>query len=179
MKISLFLKCTLLTLLICCFSAASQDYTHLGLPDGAIARLGKGELGQIHFSPDGSVLAVSSSVGIWFHNPQTGKELSLLVCPEGVTPFAFAYAPDGKMIAVGSTNKMMVITGKRKARLRSTAGNIVQLRDITTGEKKTTLKLQTQKPASIVYSPDGKTIATRSTDGTVLLWEIKPTSEAE
>ena len=77
MKISLFLKCTLLTLLICCFSAASQDYTHLGLPDGAIARLGKGELGQIHFSPDGSVLAVSSSVGIWFHNPQTGKELSL------------------------------------------------------------------------------------------------------
>ena len=75
------------------------------------------------------------------------------------------------MIAVGSTNKMMVITGKRKARLRSTAGNIVQLRDITTGEKKTTLKLQTQKAASIAYSPDGNTIATGSTDGTVQFWD--------
>ena len=172
MKISCFLIGTLLVILICRSSTPGQDYTQFSLPDGAIARLGKGELGQIHFSPDGSLLAVSSSIGIWFHDPQTGKELELLVCPKNVQPFAFAYAPDGKTIAVGSTNEMIVMIGRREARLPSTAGNTVQLWDITTGEKKTTLKLQTQRAASIVYSPDGNTIATaRKSDNTVYLWD--------
>ena len=172
MKISRFLRCTLLTILICGFSTAAQDYTQFSLPEGAIARLGKGKLGQIHFSPDGRVLAVSSSIGIWFHDPQTGKELDLLVCPAGITPFAFGYAPDGKTIATGSTNEMIVITGRREARLSSSAGNTVQLRDVTTGKKKTTLNLQTQRAASIVYSPDGNTIATaRKSDNTVYLWD--------
>lgn len=172
MKIPLFLGGTLLTILICCFSTAAEDYTQLSLPEGAIARLGKGELGQIHFSPDGSLLAVSSSIGIWLHDPHTGEELDLLVCPEGVAPFAFAYAPDGKTIATGSTKEIIVVTGTREARLSATAGNTVQLWDVITRKKKTTLKLQTQKAASIVYSPDGNTIATaRKSDNTVYFWD--------
>ena len=90
----------------------------------------------------------------------------------GVPPFAFAYSPDGNTIASGSTSEMIVITGTREARLPSTAGNTVQLWDATTGEKRTTLRLQTQRAASIVYSPDGNTIATaRKRDNTVYLWD--------
>lgn len=172
MKITLFLRCTILTLLICCFSTIAQDSTQFSLPEGAIARLGKGTLGEVHFSPDGSRLAVSSSIGIWFYDPQTGKELDLLLYTNGVAPFAFAYAPDGNTIANGSTNEMIVVTGTREARLPSTAGNTVQLRDGTSGEKKTTVRLQTQRAASIAYSPDGNTIATaRKRDNTVYLWD--------
>ena len=172
MKITLFLRCTLLTLLICCLSAASQDSMQFGLPEGAIARLGKGTLGEIHFSPDGSRLAVSSSIGIWFYDPQTGKELDLLAYTNGVPPFAFAYAPDGNTIASGSTSQMTVVTGRTEARLPSIAGNTVQLRDVTSGEKKTTVRLQTQRAASIAYSPDGQTIATaRKPDNTAYLWD--------
>ena len=172
MIISLFLRGTILTLLISCFSATAQDSTQFSLPEGAKARLGKGELGEIHFSPDGSRLAVSGSIGIWFYDPQTGKELGLLRYTNGVPPFAFAYSPDGKNIASGSTSEMIVVTGTREARLPSTAGNTVQLWDTITGEKRTTLRLQTQRAASIVYSPDGKTIATaRKRDNTVYLWE--------
>ena len=43
----------------------TQEYTTWGLPEGAKARLGKGEITTITFSPDGSKLAAASSVGIF------------------------------------------------------------------------------------------------------------------
>lgn len=172
MKIFLFLRSLVLTILICCFSVIAQDSTQFGLPAGAIARLGQGTLGEIHFSPDGSRLAVSSSIGIWFYDPTTGKELGLLRHTDGVSPFAFAYSPDGNTIASGSTSKMIVMAGTREVRLPSTAGNTVQLWNVATGEKKTAFRLQTQRAASIVYSPDGNTIATaRERDNTVYFWD--------
>ena len=172
MTISLFLRGTILTLLICCFSAIAQDYTQFGLPEGAIARLGKGELGEIHFSPDGSRLAVSSSIGIWFYDPQTGEALDLLTYTDGIPPFAFAYSPDGNTIASAGTNQMTVITGIREARLPSISGHIVQMWEVTTGEKRTTISVQTQQVANVVYAPDGSTIATaRKRDNTVYLWD--------
>ena len=172
MKISFFLRGAILTLFICCFSAIAQDATQFSLPDGAIARLGKGTLGKIQFTPDGSRLAVSSSIGIWFYDPETGQELDLLAYTNGVPPFAFAYAPDGNTIASAGTNDLIVITGRRELRLPSISGNIVQIWDTTTGEKRNTVSTQTQKVAAIIYAPDGNTLATaRKRDNTVYFWD--------
>ena len=55
----------------------TQDYTQWGLPEGAKARLGKGDISEIQYSPDGRRLAVASSIGIWIYNAQTGQELDL------------------------------------------------------------------------------------------------------
>ena len=46
-------------------NAHSQGYTQLNLPEGAIARLGKGDIATIQYSPDGTQLAVAGSIGIW------------------------------------------------------------------------------------------------------------------
>lgn len=172
MKISIFLRCTIPTLFICCFSVIAQDSTQFSLPEGAIARLGKGTLGKIHFSSDGNRLAVSSSIGIWFYDPKTGTELDLLAYTNGVSPFAFAYSPDGNTIASASTNQMTVITGTRESRLPSISGHIVQMRDVVTGAAGTTVRTQTQRVTNIVYAPDGKTIVTaRKRDNTAYLWD--------
>ena len=56
----------------------AQDYTQLGLPEGAKARLGKGTIFEIVYSPDGTRLAVASSSGIWLYDTTTHQEVVLL-----------------------------------------------------------------------------------------------------
>ena len=54
----------------------AQDHTRLSLPEGAIARLGKGWINKsIAYSPDGTRLAVASSIGIWLYDAHTGPKL--------------------------------------------------------------------------------------------------------
>ena len=48
------------------------------LPEGAKARLGKGRINKIAYSPDGKRMAVASSIGIWIYDVHSGKELDLL-----------------------------------------------------------------------------------------------------
>ena len=52
--------------------AQTQDYSRQNLPDGALVRLGKGGVSYedrgIAFSPDGSRLAVATSIGIWLYD---------------------------------------------------------------------------------------------------------------
>ena len=45
-------------------NGAAENYTQIRLPDGAKARLGKGSISDIAYSPDGTRLAVSGSLGV-------------------------------------------------------------------------------------------------------------------
>ncbi len=45
-------------------NASAEDYTQMNLPEGAIARIGKGGVEEILYSPDGTRLAVRSWIGI-------------------------------------------------------------------------------------------------------------------
>ena len=78
---------------------AIPNYAQWHLPKGATVRLGKGELNDIKFSPDGTQLAVATSIGIWLYDAQTGKEIALLPHPKKVNVVVFS--PDGKTLASG------------------------------------------------------------------------------
>ena len=62
-----------------------SDYQTLHLPEGAIAQLGKGSIQEVAFSPDGSLLAVASDIGIWLYDTTTlwflGNPLSFMRFP--------------------------------------------------------------------------------------------------
>ena len=60
MKITVTLLMFLVLLLP---NAFVQESTQLNLPEGAVARLGKGLIEAIQYSPDGARLAVVSSIG--------------------------------------------------------------------------------------------------------------------
>ena len=58
--------------------ATVEDYTKWELPTETKARLGKGGINAMQFSPDGTQLAVGSNIGVWLYDVETGKELSCL-----------------------------------------------------------------------------------------------------
>ena len=166
MKASFFLIFTTIIVSVCSLPSTAQDNPQIGLPEGAIARIGKGSLGEVHFSPDGSQLAISTSIGIWFHDPQTGKALELLQRPNIRYPFAFAFSPDSNRIGIGV-----------RAKKRNTSGSSrysVEVWNTTTGEAKEMRLGHLHRVKSIAFSPDGNYIASvGGFSNTARLWNIQ------
>ena len=132
------------------------EYQKWHLPDGAIARLGKGNIGQsdrsVAFSPDGQRLAVASHIGVWLYDVATSRELALLTT--GSPAQSVAYSPNGKMLAAGSWD------------------NTVKLWDVATQTNIATLVGHTERVSSVAFSPDGTILASGSWDNTVKLWDV-------
>ena len=166
MKTCFFLIFITIIVSVCCFSSTAQDYSQIGLPEGAIARIGKGSVGEVHFSPDGSKLAISTSMGIWFHDPQTGKRLELLQRPDITYPYPFAFSPDGNTIGIGIRVKKKNASGSSRFS--------VEMWDATTGEEKEMRLGHLHNVTSIVFSPDGNYIASvGGFNNTVRLWNAR------
>ena len=70
----------------------------MSLPEGAKLRLGKGTLDDVTYSPDGTRLAVVSSIGIRIYDANTYQELSLLTGHKFDSRSA-VFSPDGKILA--------------------------------------------------------------------------------
>ena len=153
---------------------------------------------NLAYSPDGKTIATwkdyRQEVYLW--DSVTGEhKITLRHIDSGfVRPLeSFTYSPDGKTIVTKSPSKVYLwdaVTGERKTTLidqpidlslnlvYSADGRTivtwndkeVNLWDTITGERKITKHID--DISSLAYSPDGKTIATGSKDGTVLMWEI-------
>ena len=127
--------------------AQTQDYSRVNLPDGAIARLGKGGVSyrnhSIAFSPDGSCLAVATSMGVWLYDAETFDEIALLTGhKEEVTVVAFS--PDGTKLASASGFHFP---------------GMLKLWDVETGRNIATLQVQKGSVNSVAFSPDGTKLA--------------------
>ena len=118
MRISMNMR-TVFSLLIALFlvptlnitTSNAQDSPQWHLPDGARARLGKGSIHEIAYSPDGSRLAVGSSIGIWVYDANTGAEVALIGRHASVVS-SVAFSPDGTTLATGSTDlETLFLTG--------------------------------------------------------------------
>jgi WD40 repeat protein len=128
----------------------AEDYTQWSLPNGAKTRIGKGSISDLQYSPDGTRLAVASSIGIWLYNAHTGGEIALLTGHTGVVN-SVDYSPDGSTLVSGS------------------ADGTVRLWDAVTGAPKRILTGHTFAVLSVVFSPDGNTLASGS-GNEIRLW---------
>ena len=121
---------------------AVKDYAKWELPKEAKARLGKGGINVIQFSPDGAQLAVGSNIGIWLYDVETGKELSLFA---GMCQ-SLAFSPDGRYLVNGGG--------------RYTTDEI-QVWDTTTGHKVSLADAPTSATA-LQFSSDSKRLISLS-----------------
>ena len=93
------LTVTLLSLLVLLLpNTHAQEYTQMNLPEGPVARLGKGYIREALYSPDDCRLAVHCSIGIWLYDTTTHRKVTLLA---GHTDKinSVAFSPKGETLA--------------------------------------------------------------------------------
>ena len=120
-------------------NAYPQEYTQLNLPEGAVARFGKGWINGLQYSPDGTRIAVASSIGLWLYETATFQEIALLTRQPEVV-YNVTFSADSSLLASDG----------------GIDDNTVRLWDAVTGEHKRTLTGHTEGVFSMAFSPDAK-----------------------
>ena len=178
----------------------AQDYTQMGLPEGAIARLGKGYINDIEYSPDGRQLAVATSIGVWLYDTSTDTELDLLSeKPDYVETIAFSpdsrtlassgYSPDGiirlwdtdtgklRDTVDGYAEEILVLAFSPDGTILASSGGWpdyrIRLWDVAMHQPRDTRFDNTGSPYALSFSPDGKTLASGGRDNTIRLWDVQ------
>lgn len=135
---------------ICLSDGIAQDSTQWHLPEGTTARIGRGKIDDIKYSPDGTLLAVGTSVGVWLYDVRTHAELALLTKGTAAVT-AVAFSPHRTMLASASSD------------------GTIHLWDTRTYQLKVTLAEQTST-AVLAFSPDGAILASGGRE--ILLWDV-------
>ena len=183
------------------FNSVPTDGCRARLHNMAFTRRGhdassaKARSEDIAYSPDGSLLAVASSIGIWLYDAESGKELSLLRGHTGEV-YSVSFSPDGNTIASGGDatdstirlwdvatgHPLKALTGHVNSSVESvsfspdgqtlaSASHDIHLWDVATGRKLKTLTVPTGHAESVSFSPDGQTLASASSEPNSRSWE--------
>ena len=184
MKNVLIIACLLISILFS-LSGFAQDYMKWGLPEHAILRLGKGQIYDLKHSPNGDLIAVATSIGVWLYDAHSGKEIRLLQ-KHGYEVHSVAFSPNGKILANSGSDGIHLwdpYTGQHLSILKdntrssmkdlvfffpdgrtlvSTRGKIIRFWDVVNKTVSKTLTGHTREILSLSISPNGKTVVSGS-----------------
>ena len=79
------------------FGFNNSDVTTWALPEGAIARLGRGDVRDMAFSPDGQYFAVATAIGFWLYELPTLSPVALWDTERGMIS-TVTFSSDSRLI---------------------------------------------------------------------------------
>lgn len=120
-------------------------------------QLGRGNVASAELSPDGQMLAVGSSVGIWIYDAHTLEPVKLLKGHTDIVQ-AVAWSPDGSQIASGGWD------------------NTLRLWDVNSGEQIGIIEINDQFLA-VAWSPTGEQIMATTWGSPILIFEVATTRQ--
>ena len=161
-----------------------------------LACLGKGDLSDIAYSPDGDLLAVASSIGVFIYEACSFKEVYFFESEERVEGIAFS--PDGVCLALATRKGVQLLQVSDGSTVCTISGLVhavasrfvmseavfspdgghmaltddyqVSIWELPSG--KLVGELITPRFPSIAFSPDSAYLAAAGTDDSIDLWQI-------
>ena len=141
--------------------AQDTDYTQWELPEGAKVRIGKGRITDLKFSPDGRLLAVATSVGIWLYDTGTYAPRNLI---KGAAD-AIAFSADSQRLAGGSGNYTLSVWNARSGKLLKTFGLEKSHPEVVGGPVRVVF---------VAFSPDGRRLVSFARyEYTLRVWDVR------
>jgi len=172
-----------------------------------LAMWGKGRIEQLAYSPDGKILAVGTTAGVWLYDADTLAELRFINTGNFVGSLAFTGDGTKLVVDIGASTVSIwdVATASRLSSRRirdgyqgsavyspgsatfSPGGDILaatlddQKIGLWTNEGETFLNILTQTEfgsmSKLVFSPDRKLLALRWGDTSIQLWDVTTGSQ--
>ena len=179
--------------LLCTFILIAQET--LPPPKGIIAQIGKGRVGDVEYSADGTRIGIISGTGIWIYDATTLQLTSVI----RNTPRLYnsAFPPDINVIARSETFDYLHIwdpdtSSQALQDIEFVAGicstynremgkiaigsgeSTTRIWDVKTGKLERTLQRTDEKETlihSIAFSPDGTRLAAGDGPNTISIWD--------
>jgi WD40 repeat protein len=171
------------------------------LPAGALARLGTTRLRHgadvtfVAFGPEGKTLLTAgqdNTVRLW--DLADGKELRRFARPAAVPPRPAAKgdkpAADARAEVQVTLALQQLMAGGREDRssfsvalaadgktLAASGPNVIQLWQVADGKELARIEMPSGGLSGLLFSPDGRTLAGRAADGTLVLWSAETGKE--
>lgn len=131
----------------------NTDITTWALPENAIARLGRGRVKDVAFSPDGVHLAVATDIGLWWYELATMQPVALWETERGMVS-AISFSPTGSRVATGNADSVVKVWEMQSQQCILEIGQRVLNHSVQ----------------QLAFSPDGQYLAASSRRTPVSVW---------